>query len=79
MLICVIRRWAGKLPGGGIYGSLNKGIQSATGEVFGVVHRDGLFVHDEVVERIAAEFAGPAVFSNLDYMTQGKTGQLIRP
>jgi len=68
-------------PDSGIYDALNKGIQSATGEVIGFVHSDDFLANDEVVERIAAEFADPAVeavFGNLDYVAQNDTSRVIR-
>lgn len=67
-------------PDSGIYDALNKGIQTATGEVIGFVHSDDFLANNKVVERIASEFADPAVeavFGSLDYVARD-TSRVIR-
>lgn len=65
----------------GIYDALNKGIARATGEVIGFVHSDDYLAHPDVLSRIAAAFADPAVtavYSDLDYVAQADTSRVIR-
>ena len=45
----------------GIYPAINSGIQAATGEVIGILHADDLYPSDDVLERVAAIFADPAI------------------
>ena len=68
-------------PDDGIYDALNKGILNATGDVIGFIHSDDLFAHDGVLARIALAFEDPAieaVFSDLVYVSQADTSQVIR-
>lgn len=68
-------------PDTGIYNALNKGIKLATGDVIGFIHSDDFLAHEGVLARISAAFEDPsveAVFSNLDYVSQADTSQIIR-
>lgn len=58
----------------GIYDAINRGIARATGDVIGLMHSDDYFAHDQVLERIAAAFADPAVdgvYGDLQYVSAG--------
>ena len=83
----VIRRYAGQLahfisePDHGIYDALNKGIAQASGEVIGFLHADDLYANADVLARIAAAFADPAVeavYGDLVYVNQADTERVIR-
>jgi glycosyltransferase len=83
----VIQRYAGRLaqvvsePDRGIYDALNKGIARASGEVVGLLHADDLYADADVLTRIAAAFADPAVdavYGDLVYVSQKDTGRVIR-
>jgi glycosyltransferase len=68
-------------PDKGIYDALNKGIARSSGDIIGFVHSDDLLAHDQVLGRIAAAFADPAVeavFSDLDYVSALDTSRVIR-
>jgi glycosyltransferase involved in cell wall biosynthesis len=68
-------------PDKGIYDALNKGILRATGDVIAFLHSDDFLAHADVLARIAAEFADPAVeavFSDLDYVSQADTSRIVR-
>ena len=68
-------------PDKGIYDALNKGISRATGDVIAFLHSDDFLAHADVLARIAAEFADPAVeavFSDLDYVSQADTSRIVR-
>jgi glycosyltransferase len=68
-------------PDGGIYDALNKGIARASGEVVGLLHADDLYADSEVLARIAAAFADPAVdavYGDLVYVAKADTQRVIR-
>jgi glycosyltransferase involved in cell wall biosynthesis len=63
-------------PDRGIYDALNKGIARASGEVIGFLHADDLYADPQVLARIAAAFADPAVdavYGDLVYVSQADT------
>jgi glycosyltransferase len=65
----------------GIYDALNKGIGLATGDVVGFLHADDVLSHPQVLSRIAAAFADPAVdavYGDLDYVDKDNPDHLIR-
>lgn len=83
----LIARHAGQLaysisePDRGIYDALNKGIAWASGEVVGLLHADDLYADTEVLARIAAAFADPAVdavYGDLVYVAKEDTSRVIR-
>lgn len=83
----LIRHYEGRLaqvvsePDRGIYDALNKGLQLATGDVVGFLHADDLYADAEVLGRIAAAFADPAVeavYGDLVYASMEDTGRVIR-
>jgi glycosyltransferase len=68
-------------PDEGIYHALNKGLALATGDIVGFLHSDDVFAHDQVLARVAAAFADPAVdavYGDLDYVTPDATRVLRR-
>ena len=68
-------------PDRGIYDALNKGLAASTGEVVGLLHSDDFFAHAQVIERIAAAFADPAidaVYGDLDYVSASDPTKVIR-
>lgn len=65
----------------GMYDALNKGIARCTGDAIGFLHADDFFADDCTVSKIAAAFEDPqigAVYGDLDYVSQGDAGRLIR-
>lgn len=68
-------------PDQGIYDALNKGIHLATGDVIGFLHADDLYASNEVLSKIARAFEDPtvcAVYGDLDYVSQGNAGKIVR-
>jgi glycosyltransferase len=68
-------------PDQGIYDALNKGLARASGEVVGLLHADDLYADADVLARIAAAFADPAVdavYGDLVYVSQKDTRRVIR-
>jgi len=67
-------------PDGGIYDALNKGLARATGEVVGFLHADDVYADGEVLARVAAAFADPAVdavYGDLVYVRKADTGRVV--
>jgi len=65
----------------GIYDALNKGIESATGDVVGFLHADDLFADNQVIERVADKFASgefDAVYGDLTYVDFDDPNKVIR-
>lgn len=68
-------------PDQGIYDALNKGLARATGDVIGLMHSDDFFSDDQVLARVAAVFADPAVdavYGDLDYVAKADPSRIIR-
>lgn len=68
-------------PDGGIYDALNKGLALARGEVVGLLHADDLYADAEVLARVAAAFADPAVeavYGDLLYVAKDDTARVVR-
>ena len=68
-------------PDAGIYDALNKGLRMSTGDVVGLLHSDDFFAHAQVIARIAALFADPAidaVYGDLDYVSASDPQRIIR-
>lgn len=68
-------------PDKGIYDALNKGLTLASGEVVGLVHSDDFLAHDQVIERVMAEFADSrvdAVYGDLDYVSAADPANVVR-
>lgn len=65
----------------GIYDAINRGIGNATGDIIGLMHSDDFFAHDQVLERVAARFADPAVdgvYGDLQYVSAGNPARVVR-
>ncbi|MDG4597914.1 MAG: glycosyltransferase family 2 protein [Candidatus Contendobacter sp.] len=68
-------------PDCGIYEALNKGIARASGEVIGFLHADDRYADDQVLSRIAAVLANPAVdacYGDLLYVSQDDPRRVVR-
>jgi glycosyltransferase len=68
-------------PDGGTYFGLNKGIARATGEVVGLLHADDVYADPQVLARVAAAFADPAVqavYGDLQYVARAEPRRVIR-
>lgn len=76
---------------GGIYEAMNEGIRMAAGDVIGILNSDDFFTSDDVLERVAREFAEDpeleAVYGDIHFVkepdmkrcTRYFSGRLFRP
>lgn len=57
---------------GGIYDAMNKGIEMATGDVIGILNSDDFYTSDDVLQKVAAEFAADpeleAVYGDIHFV-----------
>jgi glycosyltransferase involved in cell wall biosynthesis len=68
-------------PDEGIYDALNKGIANSTGDVIGVMHSDDFFANAFVLNKVAQEFADPAVgavYGDLDHVSASDPTKVVR-
>lgn len=68
-------------PDQGLYDALNKGIARSSGEVIGFLHADDVFADADVLTRIAAAFAEPAidaVYGDLQYVRAEDVARVVR-
>lgn len=66
----------------GLYDALNKGIKAATGEVIGMLHSDDIYANNQVISKVAQQFAiDPdleAVYADLVFVDRNDTGKVLR-
>lgn len=65
----------------GIYDALNRGLARTTGEVVGLLHSDDLYAAPDILARVAAAFADPAVdavYGDLVYVARNDPSRVIR-
>jgi len=68
-------------PDKGIYDALNKGINSATGDVIGFLHSDDLFAYPDAVKDIVDTFNAnncEAIYADLEYVAKDNTNNVVR-
>lgn len=66
----------------GLYDALNKGIQLATGDVIGMLHSDDIYANNQVISKIAQQFATDssieAVYADLVFVDRNDTNKVLR-
>ena len=65
----------------GIYGALNEGMKSSSGEIIGILHSDDEFVDEEVISIIVKKFLDQnldVLFSNIYYIKNDNSNKIIR-
>ncbi len=66
----------------GLYDALNKGIKLATGDVIGMLHSDDIYAHNQVISKIAQQFAidpdVEAVYADLVFVDRSDTNKILR-
>jgi glycosyltransferase involved in cell wall biosynthesis len=66
----------------GLYDALNKGIKHATGEVVGMLHSDDVYANNQVLSKVAQQFAiDPAleaVYADLVFVDRENTDKVLR-
>jgi len=65
----------------GIYDAMNKGIQSATGDVIGILNSDDFYIDDHVLSDVAKVFLDQnidACYGDLVYVKQNNVDQVVR-
>lgn len=68
-------------PARGIYAAINAGIEAAAGDVIGILHADDFFAAADVLSRVRAAFADPAVgacYGDLCYVDRADRARVIR-
>ena len=68
-------------PDKGIYDAMNKGLRLATGDVIGFLNADDMFIHDQVLERIAGALqAAPldAVYGDVEFVHPDDLTKAVR-
>lgn len=66
----------------GLYDALNKGIKHASGDVIGMLHSDDIYANDQVLSKIAQQFAMDptveAVYADLVFVDRNDTNKILR-
>lgn len=65
----------------GLYDALNKGLALCSGDIVGFLHSDDLYADPQVLEKVAATFADPAVmacYGDLVYVAKDNTDRVVR-
>ncbi len=68
-------------PDNGIYDALNKGINSASGDVIVFLHADDIFAENTIIEKAAKLFDDKqtdSIYGDLQYVAKEDTGKIIR-
>lgn len=69
-------------PDRGIYDAMNKGVQRATGEVVGILNSDDFYLHNDVLQEVAAVFsADPSldvVLGDVDFFADDDITRPVR-
>lgn len=83
----IVKRHQAKLakvvsePDNGVYDAMNKGLALASGEVVGFLNADDVYMHPEVLAKVAAIMADPAVdgcYADLVYVDRERTSRVVR-
>ncbi len=65
----------------GVYDGMNKGLSLASGEVIGFLNADDIYMHSDVLTKVAATMADSAIdacYANLVYVDRKQTSRVIR-
>ena len=66
----------------GLYDALNKGIKAATGDVIGMLHSDDIYANNQVISKIAQQFAADplldGVYADLVFVDRDDTNKVLR-
>ena len=65
----------------GVYDGMNKGLLLASGEVIGFLNADDVYMHSDVLTKVAATMADSAIdacYANLVYVDRKQTSRVIR-
>lgn len=68
-------------PDNGIYDAMNKGIQTSTGRIIGILNADDLYQHEHVVSNAVKAIIDnnvEACYSDLVYVDQQDTSKIVR-
>lgn len=65
----------------GIYDAINRGIARSTGDVVGLIHSDDYYASRDILEKVAAAFADPAVdavYGDVQYVSARDDRRIVR-
>jgi glycosyltransferase len=65
----------------GIYDAMNKGVQTASGEIIGILNSDDFYVHSKVITNVMNAFANPkvdVVYADLQYVSANNLNKITR-
>lgn len=68
-------------PDRGVYDGMNKGLSLASGEVIGFLNADDVYMHSNVLTRVADTMTDPAIdacYANLVYVDRKQTNCVVR-
>ena len=68
-------------PDNGVYDAMNKGLALASGGVVGFLNADDIYMHPDVLAKVAAIMADPAVdacYADLVYVDREQTSRVVR-
>lgn len=68
-------------PDRGVYDAMNKGLAFASGEVVGFLNADDIYMHQDVLTKVAATMADPAIdacYADLVYVDREQTSRVVR-
>ncbi|MBK3333194.1 glycosyltransferase [Persephonella atlantica] len=68
-------------PDNGIYDAMNKGLESATGDIIGFLNSDDFYASNNTIEKVVKEFIAQkvdSVYGDLIYVNSKDTSKIIR-
>lgn len=83
----IVKRYAATLahvfsePDHGVYDAMNKGLALASGEVVGFLNADDVYMHQDVLTKVAMTMADPAIdacYADLIYVGREQTSRVVR-
>jgi glycosyltransferase len=84
----IIRKYEGKYnfklvsqENGGMYGAMNKGIESSSGDIIGILNSDDFYASNNVIETVVKEFektGADCIWGDLVYVDPNNLSRVVR-